>query len=431
VLIEIVIILLLILLNGVFSGAEIAILSLRKTRLAELVEDGRKGARSVEGLRSDPESFLATIQIGITVVGATAAAFGGASIATRLAPAFRTIPGIGHLADDLALALVVLAISFLSLVLGELVPKSLALRAGEPYALFVGRPLAAIAWATKPLVRLLTGASNLVLRTFGDRTSFTEARLSKEELQQIVEEASTVGSVDPGAGEIASRALDFSARDAYTLMVPRSAIAMVSKDADVRMVADLALEHHHGRMPVYEGARDHIVGFVNVRDVLAKAAVDPTSRLADLLHPMVYVHDTMPAPGVLKKLQEEHTHLALVIDEAGTVLGLITVEDLVEELVGEILSENDPTPTALMAEADGSWIVSGAVPLHEIERALGLDLPEGDFATMAGLCLHLAGRIPVTGDVLHVDDRFQLEILEAGPRRVRRVRIRPLSGVAT
>ncbi len=428
---RLVIILVLILVNGIFSGAEIAILSLRKTRLAELVAEGRPGARSVSELQSNPEGFLATVQIGITVVGATAAAFGGASMAADIAPAFLVVPGVTEkVAHDLALATVVVIVSFFSLVLGELVPKSLALRAGETYALLVGSPLRTLAWTARPIVAFLTGASNLVLRVFGDRTTFTEARLSKDEIQQIVEEASTIGSVDPHAGEIANRALDFSSRDAYTVMVAASAIVMVDKTADVRKVAELAVEHRHSRMPVYEGSREHLIGFANVRDFLATAAIDPDARLEDHIHPLLFLPDSMTAPDVLQRLQEQRTHLGIVLDEQGTVLGLITIEDLVEELVGEILSEDDPTPTGVLPAPDGSWVVSGDTPLHEIERALDLFLPKGDYATIAGLCLQLAGRIPAPGDRFRVDESLELEIVDATPRRVRRVRIRPLAGGA-
>ena len=424
---ELVIILVLILVNGIFSGAEIAILSLRKTRLDELVAAGKPGARSVTELRANPEGFLATVQIGITVVGATAAAFGGSSMASDIAPAFLVVPGVSdELAHDLALATVVAIVSFLSLVLGELVPKSLALRASETYALVVGGPLKTLAWAARPVVALLTGASNIVLRVFGDRTTFTEARHSKEEIQQIVDEASTIGSLDPHAGEIASRALEFGGRDAYTIMVAASAIAMIEKNADVRTIAELALKHRHARMPVYEGSRDHVLGFANLRDFLATAALDPSARLQDHLHPVVFIPDSMPAPDVLRRLQDQRTHIGIVLDEQGTTLGLVTIEDLVEELVGEILSEDDPTPTGVLPTPEGLWVMSGDTPLHVIERALDIELPKGDYATIAGLCLQLAGRIPEAGARFRVDDLIELEIVEATPRRVRRVRIHPL-----
>lgn len=420
---ELLIILLLVLLNGVFSGAEIAILSLRKTRIAELVEAGSGNARAVARLREHPESFLATVQIGITVIGATAAAFGGSSVAEDITPVLLGLGLSEGLSESLAVTLVVAGVSFLSLVLGELVPKSLALRAGESYALLVARPLAAIAWAGRPVVAVLTGASNLVLRVFGDRTTFTEARLSREEVQQLVEEAATSGSVDPHAGDIASRALGFSNLDAYTLMVPRSGMVTLPHDADLPTIAALARASGHARVPVYDRAHDNYLGFVNVRDLLAEAATNPSWSLAALTHPLLYVPELMKAPALLRKLQEGRAHLALVTDEQGTVMGLVTIEDVLEEIVGEIMSENDRPAAAYTREDDGSWVVPGAAPVHELTRDLGIELPEGEYATVAGLCVHLAGSIPARGWSGQGGEAL-LEVLDASPRRVKSVRIR-------
>lgn len=421
---ELLVILALVLLNGVFAGAEIAILSLRKTRLAELAADGDRAARAVVRLRQDPEAFLATVQIGITVVGATAAAFGGASLTAELAPVVARVPPLAPFAEDLAFGLVVGTVSFLSLVLGELVPKSLALRAGEPYALFIGRPLATLAWIARPIVALLTGTSNLVLRLFGDRTTFTETRLSREEIQQMVEEATSAGAVDEHAGEIASRALELGALDAYTIMVPRADIVMVPTGADAATLAEATRRSGHARLPVYDRDADDVVGFVNAREALAAAVIGPSWSLDAFVHPVVFVPDVMPAPAVLRKLQAERAHLAMVIDEQGTIAGLVTMEDLLEELVGEILSENDKPRTALSRDADGSWVVAGNVPIHEVARETGVDLPEGDFSTVAGLVIARAGRIPAPGERVVTEDGVTLEVVEATPRRVRSVRIR-------
>jgi putative hemolysin len=423
VLTELLIILALVLLNGVFAGAEIAILSLRKTRLQELVEEGSVRASAVARLRENPESFLATVQIGITVVSAAASAFAGAEIADELAPTIAAIPALERVAPQVALALVIAFNSYLSLVLGELVPKSLALRAGETYALLIGPPLASLAWLGRPVVALLTMSSNFVLRAFGDKTTFSEARLSRDELQQIVEEASTTGSVDPHAGEIASRALDFSGLDVYTVMVPRSELVLLPVDATPARIAEVARRSGHARIPVYEGTPDNIIGFINLREVLAEAVTHAAVNLQALLHPVPFVPDTMPAPAVLRKLQSEHTHLALVIDEQGTIVGLVTIEDLVEELVGEIFSENDKPIQGVFRESDGVWVLAGSLPLHDLNRKLGLELPEGDFSTLAGLCLSLSGAMPAQGAVLTTEDGVTLEIIDVTPRRIRRVRL--------
>ena len=421
---EVLIILALILLNGVFAGAEIAVLSLRKTRLSELVEEGSRSARAVVSLREHPERFLATVQIGITVVGATAAAFGGAALAEPLQAVLEMVPFAAPFAAQASLGLVVALVSFLSLVLGELVPKSLALRAGESYALVIGRPLLGVSWLARPVVAVLTGASNLVLRAFGDSTNFTETRLSRDELQQMVDEAAASGSVDAKAGEIASRALDFANLDTYTLMVPRREIKAISKDATPAEILAFARSDGHARVPVYDGGLDEVVGFVNLREALAAMADDPGFTLQKVLHPVVFVPDSASAPQLLRQLQLARTHIAVVVDELGTLLGLITIEDLLEELVGEIFSENDTPNAGIVREADGVWCMPSDTPLHDIARHTSLEPPETDDATIGGLALRLAGRVPPSGEVIESDHGFSVEIVEATPRRLKRVRLR-------
>jgi putative hemolysin len=428
---EVLIILGLILLNGVFAGAEIAILSLRRTRLQELVEEGSRAAAAVARLRESPETFLATVQIGITVVSSTAGVFGGAAMASEVAPWFSMVPQLAPYADQLALGTVVALVSYLSLVLGELVPKSLALRAGESYALGIGAPLATLAWAARPLVAVLTASSNLFLRFFGDSTTFAEARLSREEIQQIVDEAASAGSVDAHAGEIASRALEFSSLDAYTVMIPRAEIMTCPRSLTRGEWLDLARRTPHSRLPVWEGTPDNVVGVVRVRDVLGAlwpdadggSAATPVDLGPHLL-PVPFVPDSMPATAVLRKMQRERSHLALVIDEQGTIVGLLTIEDLVEEVFGDILSERERPDEELTREPDGAWRVAGRVPIHKINRDLGLELPEGDFSTIAGLCLSLAGQLPPRGAVLHTEDGVSLEILDVTPRAIVGVRLR-------
>jgi putative hemolysin len=420
---ELLFILGLVLLNGVFSGAEIAVLSMRRTRLNELAEDGSRAAAAVLSLRADPESFLATVQIGITVVGSTAAAFGGASLADEIAPLLARVPVLAPYADRIALGIVVGMVSFLSLVVGELVPKSLALRAGESYALLVGRPLSSLAWAAQPIVKLLTGSSNLVLRLFGDRTTFTETRLSREEVQQIVEEATTVGSLNAQAGEIAARAIDFGTLDVHSVMVPQPRMVVLSKEATAAEVAAVALRSGHSRLPVYDERPDNVVGFINVRRYLAEQALRPGALLSEFVHPIPLVPDTTSAPALLRRLQEERSHLALVIDEQGTIVGLVTMEDLLEEMVGDILSENDRPSARIVAESERSWIIPAELALHTVNRELGFELPDGSYSTVAGLCLSLAGKIPSVGERFEGPDGLAFEVLEATHRAIKRVRL--------
>lgn len=401
--------------------------SLRKSRLLELVEGGSGNARAVLSLRNHPERFLATVQIGITVVGATAAAFGGSNVAARLEPLVASIPGLAAHADNIALTIVVVVISYLSIVIGELVPKSLALRGSESYALLIARPLLALSWFAQPLVWLLTGSSNLLLRPFGDRTTFTEARHSAEELQHIVEEAAKAGTVHPHAGEIASRAIDFAELTAADVMVPRGDVVLLPRHAPMDEVHRILLEHSHSRLPVYDGRVDNVVGYINVKDVLAMAWERSLFVLEDLLRPPFFVPDTKPAIDLLQEMRKRHVLIAMVVDEQGGMEGIVTMEDLVEELVGEIFSETTQhVPEMIRREPAGTALVSGAAPIRDVNRELDLGLPEEDsWSTVAGLCLALAGRIPSAGERISVPGEISLEIVDATPRRVRAVRIHP------
>ncbi|MFY1832364.1 hemolysin family protein [Myxococcus fulvus] len=415
----------LVLANGVFAGAELAIISIRRTRLKELMEQGSGSAKAVEALRANPERFLATVQIGITVIGATAAAFGGASIANRLAPVLMELGLPEATADEVALAAVVVFVSFLSLVLGELVPKSLALRASERYGMLIGRPLLGLSWVMRPVVWFLTASSNVVLRLFGDRTNFTESRLSAEELQALVEEAAKQGSLDPKAGEIAARAFEMGDLTVGELMVTREQIVALRRHANADEIRQMLLERGHSRMPVFEGSLDNIVGYVIAKDLLAVAWEGNLIVLEDVLRPAFFLVETMRAMDALKELQRRRMQLAIIVDERGGVVGLVTVEDLVEEMVGDILSESEMPEELVRRESPVAAVVQGSAAIRDVNRELGLELAEdGDYSTVAGLSIALAGgAIPESGTKLKTKDGLELEVVEASPRRVRSVRI--------
>lgn len=406
-------------------AAEIAVISVRKTRLNEMVESGNSGARAVTQLRANPERFLATVQIGMNVCTSAMSVFGGATIATRIEAVLVNVAVIAPYAHTISLTIVVAGISYMVLVVGELVPKSLALRYSERLSVFVAPMLLGLASIARPAVWLLTSSSNLILRFFGDSTSFTEARHSREELQQLLDETADAGTVNEQVSEIASRALDFEDLDVSDVMVPRSAIRAVPRAATLAELTALVQRGGHARMPVFDGSVENIVGFINVREALAHGLVNGTLDIGRVLHPVLFVAENMSAPAVLRDLQARRSHMAVVVDEQGSVRGLVTVEDLVEELVGEIFSENDAPNAEIHLDADGAAVVAGTVAVHEVNRNLGLELPEGEnFSTLAGLCIHLAGRIPAQGDQLVTEEGYHIDVLDASPRRVRLVRIR-------
>ena len=423
---ELLVILALTLANGVFAGAEIAILSVRKTRLSEFIRRRDRRALAVKQLRDHPERFLATVQIGITVVGTAAAAFGGAAVALIIADLLRSA-GVGEAADEVAFGLVIAFVSFLNLVLGELVPKSIALRFSDSYAFAIARPLLALSYAMRPLVWFLTMCSNAVLRLFGDRTTFTEARLSRDELQELVEEAAKTGSVDPRASEIASSALEFEAVTVAEVMVPRTRVVALRRGAPAEEVQRVILEEGHSRMPVYDGNLDNIVGYVVARDVLALAWEKGLILLEDIIRPPYVVGERTRALDLLREMQRRRVQMAVITDEHGGLAGLATIEDLVEELVGDIFSEDDKPESFVVREPQGTAVVLGYAPVRKVNRALDLDLPVGaDRTTIAGLCMSLAQAIPQAGERLTTEDGTVLEVVEASPRRVRKVRIHPV-----
>jgi putative hemolysin len=422
--IELIAIAVLVLLNGVLAGAEIAILTIRDTRLQQLVDAGSRRARTVFTLRNEPERFLATVQIGITVVGAAAAVLGGATTADVMARTLQRLGLSAATAEVIALAAVVAGISYLSVVLGELVPKSLALRHAERYALAIGPFVWTIARVMGPAVRLLTATSNVVLRPFGDSTTFTEARLSPEELQELVEQAGKTGALDEGTSEIASRALDFGVLTAGEVMVPRNRIDAIPRNATFEQVKQLLLEAGHSRMPVYDGSLDNIVGYLSAKDVLALAWESRLVVLEDLLRPPLFVPEGTRATQVLDEMRRRRTAIVFVVDEHGGLAGLLTLRDLMEEVLGTLATEDEASVELIRIEADGRAIVRGDAPIRELNRALGTDLPEDeDYSTIAGLCLAIAGRIPQRGTRLTGPDGTMLEVTDASPHVVRQVRV--------
>lgn len=426
--IDALIILALIAVNGIFSGAEIATLSVRKTRLRELLESGKRGARAVQALRDQPERFLATVQVAITVVSAAAAAFGGDVFAEKLAGVVSRVPLLAPHAKQIGFALVVAVIAYLSVVFGELVPKSLALRAAESYSLLVGGLLLGLSYVAQPVVWLLTASSNLVLRLFGDQTSFTEARHSPDELQELVEEAAKTGSLDARTSEIASRAIDFRHLTAASVMVPRDQMLALPRSATQEQTRAAFQAQIHTRIPVFEGMMDNVVGYVALKDLVMQLLRNEPFTLEPFLRPALFVPENIKATDLLQKMQMRKGSIALVVDEQGMLLGLVTIEDLIEELVGEIVGEHERTPAAIIQESDGAALVLGVTPVREVNRQLGLELPEHpSFSTLAGLCIHLAGHIPEQGATLTSPDGSVLTIVEATPRRVRQVRLRPPS----
>jgi putative hemolysin len=424
---ELCVIVFLILLNGVLAGAEIAVVSVERTRLMPLIERGDSRARAVSELRRRPERFFAAVQIGITLLGATAAAFGGSRFSRHFEPVIAGIPFLRPIAPQLSFIVVVVVISFLSVVFGELVPKSIAVRYSFGYALATGRLILGLSWATRPLVWLFTGVSNAVLRVLGVRSNVAENQMSAEDLQRLVTEAAEQGSLHPTAGEIANRALEFADLTAAEVMVPRSRIVGIPISAGPDEVRRIVTEHAYSRFPIYGDGLDDIRGYVLVKDLLSMAFERQLIIIHDFLRTAYFVAEGIRATELLQEMRRRRTHLAFVVDEHGGTSGIVTMEDVLEELVGEIFSEIAKEPSSSIHElSDGTAVARGDTPLRKLNRQLGIELPESEeWSTLGGLCLSLAGRIPKQGQRLASPDGTGLEIQSATDRRVMRVRLWP------
>lgn len=423
---ELLIIVILTLANGFFSGSEIAIVSARKSRLEARAKEGSGPARQALNLQSNPDQFLATVQVGISLIGTFSAAFGGARIADVVADAIR--PALGGSADTVALVLVVLFITYLSLVLGELVPKRLALQGAERWAMIAAPVMRAVALIARPIVFILTTTVNLIIRLLGANRPADDS-VTGEDIVFLAQEGAQSGTVEAGEAFFIQRAFEFTDRPIKSVMTPRTEMTAVDADAPLKDVVQKILHSHYTRIPVYEDDADHIIGTVHVKDVLGAALkANPVKSVRSLVRRTTVLPETAHIDEALNKFRTDGIHMAVVIDEYGQTAGIVTMEDLLEELVGEIRDEHDRGESnPFVKREDGSWLVNGLEAYDRVVKRVGLPPPdedeEGDFTTLAGMILARLGRIAEEGDKVIVGD-FEVEVLDMDGRRIDKVLIR-------
>ena len=424
---ELLVILGLTLLNALLSGAEMAVVSVRRARLLAAADAGSRRAEAVLALRKNPERFLATVQIGITLLGAIAGAFGGSSLAVVVKPWFEQLPVLAPYAKELSLALVVALITYLSVVLGELIPKSLVLRHAEPIALALAGPIQLLERLAAPLSWLLVKSSNVLLMPFRDSTNFMESKLTREDLAAMVSEAASQSELPQASQLMIERAVEFGTLRVGDVMVHRRSVVSLPKEAGQQAMRRAFVDAGHRRLPVHEGTLDNVIGYVLRDDVMARLWDGEPVDLPSILRPAYFVPESMTADRALRELQARRMHLAIVADEHGGIAGIITMEDLLEELVGEIFHEHDTgAADAAQRQADGSWIVQGSMAVRDFARASGLELDHPDeVRSMGGLVVHRAGgALPEQGSWFEADDGIALQAAEVSTRRVRLVRVR-------
>ncbi len=417
---ELLLILLLVLLNGAFAMSELAIVSARRTRLQALQRKGNPGAAAAIALADDPKRFLPTVQVGITLVGILAGAFGGARLSETIGGLLAPLPLVGAFATEIAFTLVVMLITYLSLILGELVPKQLALRNPEAVAVIVSRPLSLLSRVTMPVIWLLSSSSALVLRLFG-RYDPSDQSVTEEEVKAVVAEGATSGAIETEERHMIERVLRLADKPIRALMTPRTELEWIDRTASAADVAERIKASGVTRFVVADRRVDNVVGVVAAKDLLDQLLAGETLSVAKALRQASVLPDTLPALDALERLRGDPIGMALVMDEYGTFEGVVTASDLLEAIVGE-LGPTPATDSTPVIRHDGSLLLEGMMPSDELKARLELpDLPkEGTYHTVAGLMLALLQRVPKEGDrIAWAGWRF--EIVDMDGRRVDKV----------
>lgn len=427
---EIVIIFLLILANGLFSASEIAIVSSRRSRLQQEADTGKKAAKQALSLSEEPDRFLATAQIGITLISTLASAFGGASISAVIAQWLTGIPLLRPYASPLSLAIVVVLITYFTLVLGELAPKRIALQSAEGLAIRVAPLMVGLSKFARPIVVLLTMSANMVLRLLGQYKT-TKETVTAEDIVYLAREGAVSGTVETEAEEFINRIFHFTDQSVSSIMVPRTEIVAIEVGTPLSIVIETFMSSGYTRLPLYEDSLDNVVGVLYAKDLLRSRPQDRSQENFDLksiARPAFFISEFQHVDDLLTTFRRKGIHMAIIIDEYSQITGLVTLEDVLEELVGEIQDEYDqPEDNAIIQREDGSWLVDAMTDHEKVREKIGMPPPSdherGNYNTLAGMLLAHMGHIPKPGDTVTIGN-FVFEIVDMDGRRIDKVLIR-------
>ncbi|MDP5327929.1 MAG: hemolysin family protein [Paracoccaceae bacterium] len=413
---EILIVLLLTVVNGVLAMSELAVVSARPARLRVLAEQGQTGAQAALDLRETPGRFLSTVQIGITLVGVLSGAFSGATLGARLADSLEIWGVPGPLADTLGVGAVVVCITYLALIVGELVPKQIALRDPEMVAARVAPMMRVISIITGPLVWVLDGSGNLILRLLG-QTNEDGSQMSDEEIKMTISEAATAGVLKSDEREMIAGVMRVADRSASALMTPRHEVELIDLSDDFDTILQQARESRRSRLPLRDGGPDEVVGVISVKDILMSAEAGTHDALRALIREAPVVLDLSDATQVIDSLRGSLVHMVLVYDEYGHFQGIVTPMDVLEAITGAFRDEEVDEP-ACVERPDGSLLVAGWMAVDEFAERVNLPLPEDrDFDTVAGLVLDRMGRLPALGESVAYAG-YQMEVVDMDGMRI-------------
>lgn len=425
--VELIIVFVLILANGFFSGSELAIISARKSTIARLIAEGSSRALIVDKLQKDPHRFLATVQIGVTVVGSLASAVGGAAAVEYLKPLLDSSPyeWVREAGEPISIGVVVALVSYFSLILGELAPKTIGLQFADQMSLMVAKPINVLATIGGVAVTFLTLSNRAVLALFGVKPTSEQEFATREEVLHAVSEGAEAGALSAHEKKVIENMLDFSRTQVSEVMVPRLRMIALDIDSPKDLLLNVLRENMYTRYPVYRNDRDNIVGFIHSKDLfLHPASATATFDLNQIVRPPLFVPENKRASDLLREMQRKRMQMALVVDEYGGICGLVTTEDLLEELVGEIEDEHD-VGDLRRAERfpDGSVLVDGLISLNDLEELLDLNFEENlPYDTLAGLILNQTGRFPKAGEKI-VFGNLSLICEDITPTSIVKVRV--------
>jgi putative hemolysin len=424
---EIAIIFLLLVANGIFAMAEIAVVSSRKSRLRRLADQGSARAKMALELAESPNRFLSTVQIGITLVGIFAGAYGGATLASELAVPLGRIDLLGSYADNIALGIVVAAITYCSLVMGELVPKRFGLSNPEGIAMMVARPMNWLSTVAGPLVRFLSASTDGLLKLLGFKAR-KEATVSEEEVRVMMQEGVRAGAFSTVESQIVNSALELDQLPVREIMTPRPKVIWLNQDDPHDQVWHKIVVSNHSYFPVYEGSRDNTIGVVSVKSIYANLAAGVGVNLKDLVVPALIVPESQKVLQLVESFKQSGRHIALVTDEFGSIVGLVTLNDVMEAVVGEFPSQGERARPSAKRREDGSWLIDAMLDLEAVERTLPGFTGGGsntEYQTLAGYVVKSLGRVPKEGETFEANG-YVFEVLDMDRHRVDKVLVMPI-----
>jgi len=421
--VDIIIVLLLILINGIFVTAELAIISSRKHKLKQLANDGISSAKVAIELVENPNRLLSTVQVGITLISILTGVFGGEALGDDLAYQFKSIPLLSPYSEQLGLGLVVLVITYLTLIVGELVPKRIALSNPEGIALFFAVPMKILSSAMEPIVILLSTSTEWLLRLLRVKQN-AQISISEDEIRTLVSEGAKAGVVELGEREILERTLGLGDKKVSSLMTPRKEIVWFDIDGTYRSIRNKLVKNPHPYFPICEGSIDKVIGVVRAEDLLIDYIKDEKFDLRKELLKPLFIPTTMDALEVLDLFKRSGIHIAIVVDEYGNIEGLVSLTDILEAIVGDIPAVDELNESEITKRDDGSWLIDGRVSIDEFKEHFKIKkLPaekSGGYQTLAGFVVYKLEKIPVTGDKFEWDN-YIFEVADMDSNRVDKI----------